>query len=470
MNRYIRLSLLAVVLLLSGCAAATAPLEPFENLPQQWQQAEPQSAAAIDPEWWRQFGSNELEGLIEQALANSPDLAATAESVIQAVLVLRNSGATLLPSVSASGASSWGRSYDHGAEVWNDPSRSSSVGLKVSYEVDLWGKLAAQRQSSAASYDAVRFDFDAARLTLVSSVAQNYFEYLCLNERLVYARNNLEIAEGILRIVESRWRNGEVTELDVVQQRTTVTSQQSSVLSLEVQIRQTRNALAVLTGSFPQDFAVAASGFSNLLTPSITTGVPSELLLRRPDLAAAEADLIAADADIRAARAELFPSFSLSASASMGSAVLLSLTDPTSSLSLAGSLAQTLFDGGSRRNQIKISESKQRALIENYRQAVLTAFQEVEDALLAESFAVKQAELQEQTVASARRTLELSQVQYKNGVADLNTVLTAQQSKNQADDELLQLRLERLTNLVTLYKVLGGGWERQQAATGPDHK
>ncbi len=457
MARKILIPILLLCLALTGCVAATPDPQPLDEVPEAWSVAQ-DSTTQIDPLWWRRFGSAQLEQLVACALENSPDLATTAEKVVQAELGLRSAGASLFPALTLGGSASRKKSYYDGESQGTTDATALSLG--VSYEIDLWGKLASQKRSAAASYQAAQYDYDAARLSLIAGVAQGYFEYLCLQERLQFAEDNLSIAERILKIVESRWNNGSVTELDLVQQQSAVLSQRSNVLALEEQLQQTRNALAVLTGLMPQKFALQKEQFSALQAPPIAAGLPSELLLRRPDLAAAEANLTAAAADVKAARAELFPSLSLTGSAGAASTVFFSLADPTTSLALAGSLAQTLFDGGERKNQIRISESQQRALVETYRQTVLTAFQEVEDALVTEQYAGKKADIQSQTVAKARKTLELSEVQYKYGAEDMNTVLSAQQSKNQAEDELLQLRLERLNNLVTLYKTLGGGWSQ----------
>ncbi|MBA4742339.1 MAG: TolC family protein, partial [Azoarcus sp.] len=187
---------------------------------------------------------------------------------------------------------------------------------------------------------------------------------------------------------------------------------------------------------------------------------PSELLTRRPDIAAAEARLAAADADVAAARAALLPSVQLTGSGGLASAALLSLADPTRSVSLAAGLAQTLFDGGRLRAQVGLARSRQRELVETYRQAVLTSLKEVEDALGNAERAREQEAVQREIRDEAERTLRLSELRYREGADELTTVLDAQRTLFQAEDQLAQQRLARLGAAVDLYKALGGGWQR----------
>ena len=219
------------------------------------------------------------------------------------------------------------------------------------------------------------------RLTLTSGVAATYFQLLATRERLDIARDNLATAERVLKIVDARYRNGVATQLDLSQQTTEVLNQRAALIPLEVAERQTVSALALLIGRVPQGFGVAEDNFEELRVPTVGAGLPSELLTRRPDLAAAEAQLAAADANVAAARAALLPSISLSTSAGLATSALLSLADPTQAISIGLSLAQTLFDGGQKRAQVGIEQSQRRILVETYASAVRTALKEVDDAL-----------------------------------------------------------------------------------------
>jgi NodT family efflux transporter outer membrane factor (OMF) lipoprotein len=329
----------------------------------------------------------------------------------------------------------------------------------VSYEVDLWGRNRSGVRAAESSLQATAFDRDTARLTLISGVATGYFEVLTLRSRLAMARENLSIAERVLELVSARARNGASSALDVSRQQATVLSQRAALLPLEQQERQTLAALAVLTGRTPEGFDVKATSFADLQVPAIDPGLPAQLLVRRPDLASAEARLAAANADVAAARAALLPGISLTGSAGTASNALLAVIGgPTSTVSLALSVLAPIFDGGRLRGQVDIAKSQERELVETYRKAILTAFEDVENALGAASRFAEQETLQTQVQAQAREALRLAEIRYREGVDDLLGVLDAQRTLFNAQDQLAQIRLSRLEAAVNLYKSLGGGW------------
>jgi NodT family efflux transporter outer membrane factor (OMF) lipoprotein len=446
---------LAAAVLLGGCASIDKT-QPTLNLPTTWMEASPQ-AATLQRDWWRSFNSDELAQLIDAAQKSSPTLAIASERVTQAELAMNNAGASLFPSVSA-GGSSGARRSDPDGNFGGTRSDSSSVSLGVSYEIDLWGKLAAGRRGANDSLNSSRFDFESARLSLTTGVANAYFQAIGVRVRLAIARENLAIAERIFNVTDARYRAGAASALDVSRQRSTVLSQRAALLPLIVQERQTVTALAILLGRPPGDLSVATSNFDALQVPVVGAGLPSELLTRRPDLASAEAQLAAADANVAVARASLLPSISLSGSAGLASSALLSLSNPSSSLALTGSIAQTLFDGGRLRNQVKLSESQRRALVESYRDAVNTALKEVEDALGNAARNRDQESAQLAILEEARRSLQLSELRYREGADDLSSVLDAQRTLFSAQDALAQIRQSRLTAALDLFKALGGGW------------
>lgn len=447
---------MALALALAGCATPIDSPRPRIELPAQWNEAAPESSA-LQRDWWRGFQSDELAQLIAAAQADSPTLAISAERVQQAELLVRNAGATLFPSVGIGGGTGAQRS-DPGRDASARTSRSTNVSLGVSYEVDLWGRLSAGVKGAEASLAASRHDLESARLSLTTGVANAYFQVLALRMRLVIARENLAIAERVFTIVEARYRNGAASALDVSRQRITVLSQRASIEPLEVQERQTVTALAVLLGRTPQTLQVATRSFADFTIPEVSAALPSELLVRRPDLASAEAQLAAADADVAVARAALLPSVSLSGSVGAATASLLSLANPATSIGLTASLAQTLFDGGRLRNNVALSESARRQLVESYRGAIYTALKEVEDALgnLTASKGQEQAQLAIRD--EAQRGLRLAELRYREGADDITTVLDAQRTLFSSLDQLAQLRLARLTAALDLFMALGGGW------------
>jgi NodT family efflux transporter outer membrane factor (OMF) lipoprotein len=452
--------LLALSLVAAGCATGPAT-RPDVPLPQAFAEANP---ADVDPEvraeWWQGFGSPQLSQWLEQGLEASPDIRVGAERVHQAQLALRIAGSQGFPSVSASAASS--KSRGDGQETAAVERESSSVGVSVSYEVDLWGRIAAGTRGARASYDATRFDFAALRLSVARTLAATYFQLLATRGRTSIARENLAIAERVLGIVDARFRNGVATQLEVSQQTTTVLNQRTALLPLETQQRQLRSALALLLGATPQGFDSGNEEFVQLQVPVVAAGLPSSLLARRPDLAAAESDLAAAAADISAARGALFPSIALSGSGGLSSAELLSLTNPASSVSAALSMGLALFDAGRRAAQVEVARSQQRVAVETYAAAVRTALKEVDDGLGNADLNSRQEASQQETVAQAQRSLRLAELRYREGADELLAVLDSQRVLFQAQDALVQLRLARLTAALDLYLALGGGWDRSQ--------
>lgn len=454
----IRASVMAmsIALMATGCALNTPASRDVVNVPSEWRFG-PTAPESVDALWWKAFNTPVLDRLINEAASQSPDLRIASERLIQAELSLTNTNAAFLPTVNLGANTGESRSKPDGGDWTNRDSTSASIG--VSYEVDLWGKLRANRSASGANYKASLYDLEAARLSLFSSVASGYFQWLSLNARLETAKKNLAIAERVFNIVEARYENGVVTAADVARQRSTLLSQRASIGPLQLQAEQTRSALAVLLGKTPQELDLQVESLLAITVPDVGSVMTSEILLRRPDIASAEANLVAADANLVVARTSFLPSFSLSASFGQSTASLLSLSGAGSSAGWSASLAQAIFQGGRIRNQIKISESQQRQLVEQYRKSILVAFQEVDDAFLAVSTQANQELLQQQVVAESQRSLRITELRYKEGVDDMSSLLDAQRSLFSAEDSLVQQRLARLNSAVTLYKVLGGGWQ-----------
>ncbi|WP_417521457.1 efflux transporter outer membrane subunit [Marinobacter sp.] len=448
---------------LIGCAV-TPPIErPSLESTETWNIPRDigENSVAPDRFWWQAFGSAELSQLISRAFEQSPDLAAMEERVFQAEQQARIAGIRLLPSLGLTGATGSRVTDGRGP---SERSESTSASLTASYELDVWGNLAASRHAAEASFRATAFDYDTVRLTLASSVATTWFQLLGLEEQLRVAQENLRISERVERIVEVRYRNGAANRAELLRQQTEVLNQRASLIPLQLQYRQTRSALAVLVGASPLGFEVKSAD-NTLLTmtlPSVDAGLPPELLTRRPDLAREEARLQAADANVEQARTALLPSFSIGLNAGVNSTNLLSLTDPVKTAGWSLSVVQSLFDGGRLDAQQAVSESQRRELVENYRSTILTALQETDDALDRVQTSQYREELQQTVNERAARTLELTELRYKEGSDALLTLLEAQRTLFQNRDQLVQLRISRLIAAVDLYKALGGGWEKQQ--------
>lgn len=454
MKRFLLFSLM----LLGACSTTSEIPQPKIDMPPAYSEIIARDTVTLTRQWWEAFGSQELAELIRMAEAESPDLTIAAERVRQAESQVRVANASLFPQIEAGAGTSRRGSDENGGP--NTRSDSTSVELSASYEVDLWGGLAADRRSARASLRATEYDRETVRLTLLAGVAEAYFQTLSLRSRLAIARQNLETAERVYKVVEIRYRNGVVSALDVAQQQNAILSQRAAIPALELQERQTLHALAILVGRPPENFEIRGINLVGLNIPSAAPGLPAELLVRRPDLASAEAQLVGANADLAAARAALLPSVQLGAGAGWSAAGFASLASPhTATYSIAASVLQTIFDGGRLRAQVDFAGSRERELVEGYRKTILAALADVEDALVAADRSAQQQELQIAAREQARRALRLAEVRYREGADDLLSVLAAQRSLFTAEDTVAQLQLDRLQASVGLYKALGGGWQ-----------
>lgn len=451
MSRY-PLTLLAL-LTLAGCSSAPEAPPALPAAPAEWNHAVA-AAAAPDALWWRAFASAELNALVERGLADNFDLAAAAARLRQAEASSRAAGAPLLPRLDGNlGASREGR-------LGGDPDTAGNLysgGLAASYEVDLWGRLSADREAAEAELAASRFDRDALRLTLSASLSETWLRQVALAERLRLAELNLANAERVLATVQARAAAGSATQLELAQQRGLVAEQRRSREELRQQADDVRSALAVLLGqAVPAETSSAA--LTALVAPSVNAGLPSELLLRRPDLARAEAQLSAADADLRAARAAMLPRLNLSAAASGSNGSLNRVfADPI--YSLAAALTAPIFDGGALAAERDRTAARREELLAAYRQSIVAAFADVQVALNAGAGVEAQWQAQQEVQAQAERALQLAERRYQAGAEDLLNLLDAQRTLYAAEDQSAQLRLARLQASVALARALGGGWQ-----------
>jgi outer membrane protein, multidrug efflux system len=456
----------AVLALLAGCSYRMDRIDNPVKLPVAWDSTTtPDAKPGVDTEWWKSFNSPVLDALIAQSLRDNPGLIATEERLKQAERNLGTARDGLLPELSVSASTSKGRSGTSGSDVAgangsrDAESTSASVGLR--YDVDLWGATAARYRASVAGFIGTRFDTDLARIQLASNVAQRYFALLGVRSRVDIARENLRLAERLLGIVEARYNNGVVRQFDLLQQTTAVLQQRTNLIPLENQLRQAETTLGLLLGITPQEFRVEGEAIEQLAVPEIAPWLPGELLLRRPDLAAAETDMAAARANLVVARASLIPvSLSLSANGSASSPELLSLTDARNwSVQGALSLASGIFNYRGRRVSYLNAQSSEYIALVNYAQVIRTALKEVDDDVAAVTANLRTEESQRATLDQAQRALQLAELQYREGSSDLEDLLNAQRTVFSAQDSLAQNRITRLNSAVTLYVALGGGWQ-----------
>jgi NodT family efflux transporter outer membrane factor (OMF) lipoprotein len=467
MSRTVPKMLLAVSLasVLAACgtvAQSPAPQALTPGLTPAHFDAQAPADATVWPaaDWWTGFGSPELDQLIAVAQAGNLDLAAAAARVLQAESQTKISSAALYPTLDLQGSAERSRTAINGPSGTRTVTSSAfGLSLDAAYQLDLFGKARAGVRAAEESALASRYARQTVALTVTSDVANTYFDVLALRQRLAIARGNVDDARRILAVVQSRVRNGEASPLDLAQQEAQVRSLAAAVPPLEEQAREARNALAILLGRPPEGFDVAAASLDGLARPDVAPGLPSDLLLRRPDVAQAEANLASAHANVEAARAAFFPDIGLTASGSLNPARIANLFSPASlGWTLGSSLAQTIFDGGQRKGQLALSQAREEELVANYRSAVINAFSDVEQALgQGVSFGQEETERVAQT-ESAATALGLAEKQYRAGAIDLTTLLTTEQALFTAQDQLAQVRLAQLQSKVSLYQALGGGW------------
>jgi multidrug efflux system outer membrane protein len=448
-------SSLLALLALAGCAMRPDATTSGLTLPAQFQQSR-QPAQWPDPDWWRGFNSAELDRLMAAATTGAFDIASAAARVRQADAQARIAGAALLPAVT--GGLDTGRRQTGGG---NRRTTSYDATLSASYEVDFWGLNRNNADAAAFAARASRFDAATVMLTTQASLANTYFDILTTREQLRVQTENLQAARRILTVIRAQVAAGTATGLDLAQQETLVAQQEAQIPSLRQSISQSTNALGVLLGIPPEQVAVATDGLEQLLIPSTSPGLPSELLARRPDVLYAEAQLAAANADVAAARAALLPSVTLSASGGFSSAVLGTLLRPEAQVwSLAASLTQSIFDGGARRGQVALSEAQAEELVIAYRRAIVTALADVEDALVALRETTAQEALRQEAATLAERAGTIAVAQLRAGTINLITLLNTQQSLFSARISLVEARLARLQAAVGLFRALGGGWQQ----------
>jgi multidrug efflux system outer membrane protein len=445
---------------LAACSVGPAYERPAIAPPAAWKETPTeQPAAAIwpDAEWWHGFGSTRLDELIAQAQSSNDDLAGAIARVQEADAQVRIAGAPLFPSL------------DFGADATRERAQVTGEGPRVynifnpqltaSYELDFWGKNRALKSAARAAAVASRYDQQTVALTVVSSVATTYFQTLELRDRIEVAQQNLDNGRKILHGLQLEQTVGTATGLDVAQQATAVALLDAAIPPLLQQFRQSVYALAVLIGRTPESVEVATGTLTELSNPTIVQGLPSELLARRPDVAEAEQQLIAANADITVARAALFPSIELTASGGYESSMLTSLISPANRFyALSGGLTQPIFHGGALRGQVAYSKARYTELLSTYHKTVLSAFGNVESALVATRQTAEQELRQRDAVAKARRAFEFAQAQMAAGVVNILTVLNTENALFGAQDVLVQVEYSHLQALVDLFTALGGGW------------
>ena len=441
-------SMLFVSLALSACSLAPNYERPQMTMPENWSSVPgvgdaPQQSTTS---FWEELGSEDLNRLMKVALAGNLDLKAALHRIEEARAQAKVAGSALYPSVDAGGSTS--RTFQ---DVKNT---TAARGLgSISYELDLWGKN--RNQVAAANYraEATQYDREALRLVVASDTATFYTQVLSLNERTRIAESNLKNAEEVLRIIEARYRAGGVSGLEVSQQRVAVNTFRAALASLTEQRSTALNALAILLGEAPQNLRAPQADLAALKIPTVNLTPPATLLTARPDIESAEAGLRAANADIGTARALFFPSLTLGTDASIAAG----FGNPAASaVSLATNVLAPIFTGGKLTGNLQGVSARQKELAAQYQKSVLTAFQEVEDALAALKSNNEQAVLSVESVRESQNAYDIAKARFDAGAIDYLTLLETQRSLYQAQDNQIAITEGQLAAFIQLRKALGG--------------
>jgi len=444
--------------ILSLAACANMPSARV-SMPDTWQAAQTETAQPLDALWWRNFQSTELNQLITEAVANNHDLKIAYARVLQSRASSISAGAALLPSVSAGGGATR-RESQNGTTSDFSGSTSYTASMQASYQLDLFGEARSSAASAAQRLQSSMYDRETVTITMISSVITTYLQVLAARERQQLTSDRLKNAEAIFQLLETQRRVGTLSELELAQQRAALANQRAALPSLRITERQALNTLAVLLGRNPQGFDIAGRSLTDLQLPVIAAGIPSTLLVRRPDLRSAEAALKAASFDVDAARAARLPGIQLTASGGTASAALNSLFSAgTFAYTFGGSLSQTVFAGGRLLAQEQGSRARYQEVAANYEKAVISAFSDVEDALTAIDQNGQQFTLATEASTQADLAYRLAELRYRAGVVDFQTVLNAQNAAFQSQESLVQNRLARFNAVISLTLALGGGWD-----------
>ncbi len=448
--------------LLSGCA--TAPLQHAALPPAPAAFAGTQATGAAVPlptsgQWWLVFNDPVLDGLMARAMTGNTDLKLASAHLEQAHALLKSANASLWPQADVA--------YNPSRSTYLQPpgkaANSHALDLELSYEVDLSGKLSKAARAARLDAKSSADLLSDTRLLIQSRVAQSYFALRALDEDRAIVSDTLGAYRQSLEVTQKRFREGDVAELDVARLQTEVATTEAEGLALDQQRAQLTHALATLVGDNATGFDVAAQGWNAepwaAAVPVIPAGIPSQVLQNRPDVASAQAELDAAALRVGVAKAAWFPTLSLTAQGGYASSDLNHLFDDAShSFTLAGVLAQAIFDGGRRNASIDYAKGGLDVAFAGYHQTVLTAFQDVEDQLSDLDYLRQQQNAEDQAVSAANRAYSMAQSRYREGSSSQLDVLDAQRSLLAIRRQALHVRAAQYQSSVGLIRAIGGAW------------
>ncbi len=426
-------------------------------------------APAPRPDWVTGFGSAELNALVAGALGQNFDIEAAIARINEAEAQAVVASAALFPFLGGTADASRTQTQSGAGPLI---SNRVGLGLTASYELDLFGKNRYAARAADETARGARFDRDTVALATMASVANTYFALASSQDRLRIAEENVRIATRVLEALQSRLSVGTGTALDTAQQESVVAQQKARIPPLVQAVQQNRNTLALLVGRPPQSLSVKGGSLDRLRLPAPRPGLPAALLLRRPDIASAEANLASAEASVASARAAFFPTIQLTGSGGVQSAALRSLFGPhTAIYSVAAGLTQPIFDGAALKGQLDFERGRTAELAAIYKKAIVQSLTDVENALVAVRQSAELEARQRDSVVASRKALDLSEARLKEGTIDVVTLFTVQTTLFSAQDNLALAKLQRFNASVSLYQALGGGFTQARSdpvATGVD--
>jgi NodT family efflux transporter outer membrane factor (OMF) lipoprotein len=463
-------AVLIAATMLSGCMVGPNYTPPHAPVAEAYRDpgsdsVQRQTAPPDLAKWWTVFEDPVLDDLVQTAVKQNPTLQSAAVRVLESQARLGIAVGLLFPQdQAATGGYTRNRLSGNQANTslldryYND----WQLGAEATWELDVWGKYRRGIESGNAEVLSAVASYDDALVTLISNVATEYISIRILQERLVVARANVDVQKRGLELAEARFKGGTATELDRTQATTLLRDTEALVPQLQAAITQGHNLLCVLLGIPPKDLSemLGAKNGVPRVPPSVVVGIPADLLRRRPDIRRAERELAAQSARIGTARADLYPSFSLVGNIRLGSEDLENLFESRSIQAFGGpTFRWALLNYGRIENNVRVEDARFQALVGVYENAVLMAQAEVENAIAGYISAQRQAALLSDSVAAARRAVEIAEAQYQGGTADYTRVLNTQQALQNEEDRLVSTRGAVALNLVNLYRSMGGGWE-----------
>ncbi len=449
---------LAVCACLTGCVLLDPHVpSPEIDVPNAYVNQKGNASSTATPYDFAAFKSKYLSELIALGRGFNFDVATAIAKIQEAEAQVRIAEQQLIPTVTTAG-SGVSQSLVHKNGV---PTRTTTVTAQLngSYNLDIWGQYRALLFAAKANEWNASFNASLVTITADASIATTYFEAVGAQEQIDVEKRNLVAARRILKAIQDRFKQGTASGLDVAQQETLVANIAVTIPPLERQLQQFKYALAVLVGQPPELFSYKADKLFRLTVPVIPSGLPSDLLHRRPDVALAEAQLAADKFNVSSARAAMFPSIQLTGQGGYQSSALASLFQPQNTFyNLAAGISQPILNEYGLQATLDLNKATYGADLQNYRKTIVTAFQQVDSALIAYKKDAEQERLQYEAVMSARRAFELSEQQLKGGIIDVTTLLQVEQSLFTAEIAYAQIRQTRLMDAVNLYQQLGGGW------------